>query len=212
MKWFTYLLLGYAGLVLLGLFPVNHDFKPDPNGVKVYVYSGSVHSDIIVPVTNEVMDWRTIFEPKHFKSETSRIKYVSIGWGDRGIFLNTPRWSDLTLSTAANAMLLPSGTVLHVAFETPRANKNYRAVSISREQYAELVTFVQDTLKRDQSGKLIRIDKSYHRYDAFYEANGNYHLFNTCNCWVGRGLKRAGVKTAWFAPMPKTVLWYLPKK
>ena len=112
-KWITYLLLGYAGIALVGLFPVNQDFTPDPDGVKIYVYSGNVHSDIIVPVTNEVMDWRTIFEADHFKSKTSGISYVSIGWGDRGFFLNTPRWSDLTLSTAANAMLLPL-SLIHI--------------------------------------------------------------------------------------------------
>ena len=209
-KWITYLLFGYVGITLLGLFPVNQDFEPAPNGVRVYVYSGEVHSDIIVPVTNEVIDWRTIFPPEHFKAKTSGIRYVSIGWGDRGFFLNTPRWSDLTFSTAANATLLPSKTVLHVAFTTPRENESCREVMISADQYRKLVRFIRRALRQDVNGKPMRIDKSYHRYDAFYEANGTYHLFNTCNCWVAHGLRQAGVRTVRFAPMPKTVLWYLP--
>ena len=26
----------------------------------------------------------------------------------------------------------------------------------------------------------------------FFKANGEYHLFNTCNTWLANGLKRAG--------------------
>jgi len=26
----------------------------------------------------------------------------------------------------------------------------------------------------------------------FFKANGNYHLFNTCNTWLANGLKQAG--------------------
>jgi Protein of unknown function (DUF2459) len=50
---------------------------------------------------------------------------------------------------------------------------------------------------------------AYGTDDAFYYAHGSYHAFNTCNCWVGRGLKAAGVRTGWFTPLPKTVSLYM---
>jgi hypothetical protein len=32
----------------------------------------------------------------------------------------------------------------------------------------------------------------------------------TCNCWVGEAMRSAGIRTAWFTPLPKTVFLYLP--
>ncbi|MCU0344879.1 MAG: DUF2459 domain-containing protein, partial [Ignavibacterium sp.] len=37
---------------------------------------------------------------------------------------------------------------------------------------------------RSGSGKII-----------YYKANGSYHLFNTCNTWLAKGLKEAGIDT-----------------
>jgi len=28
----------------------------------------------------------------------------------------------------------------------------------------------------------------------FFKANGSYHLFNTCNTWLARGLKQSGLE------------------
>jgi uncharacterized protein (TIGR02117 family) len=68
-----------------------------------------------------------------------------------------------------------------------------------------------DSFRRDEDGRFQLIDgAAYGSNDAFYEAHGAYHAFNTCNCWVGRGLKAAGVRTGWFTPLPKTVSLYLP--
>jgi len=34
-------------------------------------------------------------------------------------------------------------------------------------------------------------------------------VFNTCNSWVGRGLKTAGARTPWLSPLPKTPMLYI---
>lgn len=204
-------MIGYVACVLVGMIPVNNGFKTAEEGVTIYIFSGPVHSDFIVPVSNSTFDWRTQFPAANFKADTSRVSYISIGWGDRGFYLDTPTWADLKLSTASRAILMPSRTVLHVTFETPTESKECRSVKISRSQYEKLVRFILESVKMDEDGRPKRIDHAYGRYDAFYEASGDYHAFNTCNCWVGRGLRRAGVRTAFFTPLPRTVLWYLPK-
>jgi hypothetical protein len=56
------LFLGFYLLIaLVGLIPVNNDFKPTSDGVEILVVSNLVHTDIFVPVTNDVIDWRTVF-------------------------------------------------------------------------------------------------------------------------------------------------------
>ena len=42
-------------------------------------------------------------------------------------------------------------------------------------------------------------NRGYWNNDNFYEAHGNYHLFNTCNAWTNEALQTIGVKTGWLA-------------
>ena len=204
-------LLAYLVCVVIGFIPVNNDFEPAEDGVTIYVASTAVHSDIIVPAKTETIDWRDHFEAKDFRAPRSP-SHVAIGWGDRGFYLDTPTWSDLKASTAINAMLLPSQTVMHVQFLTP--HESYVPVSITTEQYELLVDFIRGSFIADEDASFKPIGQSYSygRFDSFYEANGRYHAFNTCNCWTGRGLKKSGVRVGWFTPLSGTVLWYLPRQ
>ncbi|NJO90589.1 MAG: DUF2459 domain-containing protein, partial [Chloroflexia bacterium] len=43
----------------------------------------------------------------------------------------------------------------------------------------------------------------------YFQAKGKYSLFFTCNNWANRGLKKAGVKNAVWAPFDKSVLYHL---
>lgn len=199
----------YLLLAVIGLIPVNRDFVQPEDGVTIFVESGPVHADLILPIETEVIDWRTHFSASDFQSDTSRSSHVAVGWGDRGFYLETPYWSDLRLSVAANAMLLPSRTVMHVRFTSAFKSSSRHPVTISQEQYERLVEFVLGSFKR-QDGHVSRIESyAYGRNDAFYEAVGSYHALNTCNCWVGNGLKRAGIKVPWFSPLPGAVSLYL---
>jgi hypothetical protein len=51
---------------------------------------------------------------------------------------------------------------------------------------------------------------AYGSTDAFFEADGSYHLLNTCNSWVGRGLRKAGIKVPWMSLLPHTPTLYFP--
>ena len=209
-KWFGYLLLGYALVLLVGLVPVNNDFDQAEDGIRIYVVSNEVHADIIVPVRTSQIDWLDEFKDANFEFEIAGYSHVAIGWGDKGFFLETPTWDDFKLSIAANALLLPSGSCIHVAFTNPEYHGNATSVVISEEQYEKLVLFLKNSFQRDKANGPIQIDgHAYGVSDAFFEAKGRYHWLNTCNSWVGRALKRTGVRVPWLSPMPKTPTLYL---
>ena len=203
--------LFYLVCAAVGLFPVNRDFAPAEDGVQIYVYSGAVHSDIIVPAEHAVVNWRDFFPDTDFGRNPKWATHVSIGWGDRGFYLDTPEWKDLTVATAANAMLIPSKSVMHVQYERPKASADCKPVTISTDQYRRLVEFISRSFAHEADGGIAHIDFAYGRNDAFYRSRDSYHAFRTCNCWVGEGLQHAGVRTGLFTPFPRTVLWYLPK-
>ncbi len=213
LRWSLFLVIFYVFVVLVGLIPVNRGFAPPPDGVgvKVFVLSGAVHTDLILPVRSDSTNWLDEFPRDAFEKNCERYSHVAIGWGDRGFYLETPTWRELKASTAVNAMLLTSDSVMHVQFMgEPLETVECRAVRVSEEQYAALTQFIRDTFERKDDQVVPINGEAYNERDAFFVARGSYHAFNTCNCWAARGLAQTGVTVPWFAPMPRTILWYLP--
>lgn len=210
-RWAFFGFICYVVVLVIGLIPVNNSFVPADDGIEVFLTSNAVHADIIVPKTTEVVDWAAKFQGAEFSRDISDATHVAFGWGDRGFFLETQTWDDLKLSVAANALLMPSESCLHVSFVGPVFYyPNAASVKISPAQYQSLVDHIDRTFVVGDSGSYVQIPGyAYSDRDAFFRGKGRYHLLNTCNSWVGRGLKSAGVRAPWFSPMPKTPFLYL---
>jgi len=136
---------------------------------------------------------------------------MAIGWGDRGFYLETPTWDDLKLSTALNALLLPSESVVHVACtRSPDGYAGVKRVLLSDRQYTQLCESIQASLlPSGQSATSLIAGRAYGKYDAFYQARGSYNCFYTCNSWVGGRLSDAQVTTPLFTPLPGMPMLYL---
>jgi len=206
------LTLLYTGIVVIGFIPVNSGFEAAEDGVEIMVVSNAVHADLVLPMQHPVIDWRDVFDEKVFPTTSAGATHVTIGWGDKGFFLLTPTWGDLKVTVAAKALLWPSDTCVHVS----RTNADFlrakgKSVQISTDQYRRLVDSIQGSLRFDSNGKTMAVsDFHYNDRDAFFESKGRYHCLNTCNSWVGRKLRDAGVTTPWLSPLPKTVHCYFP--
>ena len=213
MKGLCVAVLVYGLAVLLGLIPVNNGFESTPEGIEIFVVSNAVHADIVIPLSTSECNWADDFSPECFPSGQLDESHLAIGWGDKGFFIDTPTWADLKLSTASQALFWPSDTCLHVQACSPAdLPVGARSVKLSSAQYQRLVEYIRRSFERDAAGRVIQIEHAhYGQADAFFEAHGIYHCFNTCNCWIGDALQEAGVRTGWFTPMPKTVYWYMPR-
>jgi 3-dehydroquinate synthetase len=60
--------------------------------------------------------------------------------------------------------------------------------------------------------QFIKTEAVYGEFDAFYEANGNYHLFHTCNTWANNGLKAAHQKAAIWTPFESGIFYHYLNK
>ncbi len=201
-----------AGILLIGLIPVNNGFQHSENGISVYLTSSAVHADIIVPISSATLDWRTEFPAELFTGPIDNATHVAFGWGDRGFFVATPTWNDLNVMTAANALLIPTGSCVHVAFTRAEVFEGQSTlVKLAPDQYQRLVGFIKSTFKTDDLGRRTQITGgAYHENDAFFDAIGHYHALNTCNSWTGRAMKSAGVRVPLLTPLPGTPVLYLP--
>lgn len=202
-------LLIYLDLVIIfSAIPVSGDELTD--GVKIYIKSNGIHTDVCVPVINEYKDWRDFVPVEHFP-KVKEHHYISMGWGDKGFFLDTPTWADLTFSTAFNAAFLPSPTAMHVQYleSEPILSESTKRKFVSPKRYLKLVEFISDSFQKRNGEIDLIANKGYWQNDNFYEAKGSYHLFNTCNAWTNEALKVAGIKTVWLALFSDGIMKHL---
>ncbi|MEM6346535.1 MAG: TIGR02117 family protein [Bacteroidota bacterium] len=209
-----FLLYGLLGLIL-SIIPVNQDWQEPEMGKEVFVLSNGVHLDLVLPRYQNGKPLFPQIPAAQIGGEANDLEkgkhHLAFGWGDKGFYLETPNWSDLKASVAINAALLPSATAMHVTsypFKL-RTGERCRSFRVNAKQLEQLVAYVNDSFELvDEKAKLIDCCQYSGYVNQFYEANGSYHLVNTCNQWVNQGLKEAGIKTALWSPFDWGVLYH----
>lgn len=194
-----YVLLG----LLIPFIPVSAKDDGEKKDIPIYIYTNGVHTDIVMPVKNDLQDWSLKIPFANLKSKKTDYNYIGIGWGDKGFYLDTPTWADLKFSTAVKAAFWLSDSAMHCTYYTTmKEGDDCKMIMISRSQYEKLVKFVEDKFDRDQNGNFILIPTNavYGDNDAFYDAKGTYSFLYTCNTWTNDALKVAGQKAALWTP------------
>ncbi len=200
----------YAALALvLGLVPRNRDFRESDDGIEIWLTTNRVHAALVLPRRTDVIDWGDIFPPADTLMGTPQpgVEWVSIGWGARTFFLQTPRWSDLSLGAVLTALSGQGGAALHVAHTwVPRDGRRIR---LSVAAYTRLVSSIRASVQME-NGQARQIPEARYGYgDAFYEAHGSYSPIFTCNQWVRDALAWAGVRVPVWAPFDQALFWQL---
>lgn len=194
-----YVILG----LLIPYIPVSAKDDGQKKEIPIYIYTNGVHTDIVMPVRNDLQDWSQKIPFANTKSKKTDYQYIGVGWGDKGFYLDTPTWADLKFSTAVKAAFWLSDSAMHCTYyNTMKEGDDCKMIMISRNQYKNLVKYVEDKFDRDQNGNFILIPTNavYSDNDAFYDAKGTYSFLYTCNTWSNNALKAAGQKAALWTP------------
>lgn len=186
---------------LTSLIIVNDEINDGNNSnkkIEVYLLSNGVHTDIVVPKKNELYDWSKEIQVKETIAKDSTLNYLAIGWGDKGFYLETPTWSDLKVSTALKAVSGFNSTAMHVTFyKKIKEASDCKKILISSEDYIKMISLIKENFKiNNGSFQKINTTAVYGKNDVFYEANGHYTLFYTCNTWVNQVLKKSNQRAA----------------
>jgi uncharacterized protein (TIGR02117 family) len=203
-----FLVLYFAAAYTLPHITVNDDFVNKKDGVKIYIVSNGVHTDIVTPSRTKYKNWNVIFPPELFQASDSAYNYTAFGWGDKGFYLNTPTWDDLTFSTAFKATFGLSGTAVHVRYvKEPQVKKGKCvAITISEDSYSKLISYIERSFLTKTSSVIKINHPGYGEHDLFYEAVGTYSAFKTCNVWTNHGLEEIGVKVCFWSPFSEGLM------
>lgn len=171
--------------------------------ITVYIWSNGVHADVVVPVRHRLRDWSTALPFMNTRGKDTTARYIGLGWGDRGYYLETPTWADLKFSTAFKACFWLGRSAVHATYyRSIRESKDCVAMQLSEAQYARLIRYIDNTFEPGINGApvVIPTNAQYSDADAFYEAKRHYSFLRTCNVWANDALKACGQKAAMWAP------------
>lgn len=193
----------FGGAVLYALIAVvlSHisvDAEADGGSdVTAYILSNGVHTDIVVPVRTAERDWSRSVPFANTTGKDTTAQWIAFGWGDKGFYLETPTWGDLTFPVAFKAMFALGNSAMHVTYHHAlKEDSLCKRIHLSGAQYQRLITYIERSFALDEQGntQAIVTKAVYGSNDAFYEGVGRYHLFHTCNSWANGALKACGQK------------------
>ena len=183
--------------------PRNADWEEPAGGVEIMIGDNGIHTEIVMPLVSPVKDWRETFPASDLEAPYRAYTHVAVSWGEREVFLNTPTWGDLTLSSAFRAAFGGDGLIHASHYVRPAPGPTNQPLRLSEEQYGKLVAIIEAQIPPHKERETY---PGYGTYDVFYDAPGTYHLGNTCNQWTSDTLAAAGVRVGRWTPLPGGVM------
>jgi uncharacterized protein (TIGR02117 family) len=202
---------------LLARIPVNSGYRHAiEEGVEILVINNGVHVDLVIPLDAPSFQMRALIEGGNYRTDPHLYTHAVLGWGNRKFYLETQSWNDIKLSNVLYAFSGLGDTTVHVELTTRvlfnMKRERQRLLRLSASQFRLLCEHIDQTLKKDAQGIPLPIAcEPYGNSDCFFEGVGGYHLFRTCNVWVGEGLRQSGVRVGLWTVTPNSLFACLPE-
>jgi uncharacterized protein (TIGR02117 family) len=154
----------------------------------IYLIKQRWHTAVVF-YTSEV-DPIILPEIKYF----AEAELIDIGWGDEAFYQHP----DFDWDLAYQAIMYPTPSTLRMEgifismIEYFNISEIVIELKISNEQLKRLLEYISDTIWKNENVEDTVLSTQYLNRVYFFKAKGEYHLFNTCNTWLARGLKQAG--------------------
>jgi len=208
-KWFSILLFSYLLIYFVLSFILSRitvEGENDPkSSIKIYLMKSGVHTDFVLPIKNNIVDWTKEFPRSNTRFNDSTTKLIAIGWGDKNFYMNTPEWADLTVKTAVSAMTGLGASAIHATYHYEiLSDRPVIQLYLSKKQYRELVHYIKKQLIRNKNGNTVYLPANNKKVvsgnDAFYAAHNRYSMILTCNSWINLGLKACHKRACLWTP------------
>jgi uncharacterized protein (TIGR02117 family) len=154
----------------------------------IYLIKQRWHTAVVF--NKEDIDSTILAEEKYF----SGAELIDIGWGDAAFYQHP----DFDWDLAYQALFYPTPSTLRIEgiYVTQQQYFDISEIvvelKIKNEQLKILLKYIRDTIWKNINGEEKILSTQYLNHVYFFKAKGEYHLFNTCNTWLARGLKQAG--------------------
>ena len=182
-----------------------------PGKRRILILSNPIHTDIALPADPDVLQAFDFVSETGLELDYPGVYWIVFGWGGRSFYTETPTWGDLKPKPVFNALTWDA-SVMHVrrAGDIPADRLDVRAVELDEDEFARLRADIRDSFKAGAGGKPEEVVRAaYDAHDIFFPAVGGFNAFMGCNTWTARMLRRAGLRTGFWTPLPVTLNWSL---
>lgn len=120
--------------------------------------------------------------------------WIEFGWGDRVYYPSEEK----SMSLALGAAMSPSPAVMHIAglAVPPRqayADPDMVDLKLTEAGFRNMLAAIDADFERpDGARRAETVSRGLYGDSWFYNAHGEFHLFNTCNTWTARMLHAGG--------------------
>jgi len=160
--------------------------EPSMEGdIPVYVVTHGWHTGLAMRAADiDFARWRPLPHP-------GGARYLEVGWGDRDYY-PAPRFN---LWYGFKALAWPTPGALQVTgFDEPPARyfpaSEVVELGLDRRRFERLLAYIAASFGPGAAP----IAPSLYATGAFYPSREKFHLFKTCNVWVARALRAAGIE------------------
>lgn len=173
---------------------------------EISLLSGPIHYDILLPLDAEIRTRFGFAARAGLPLDHPDAQWLVIGWGAREFYTTTGDYSDVTARAILKGVFGDRSVMrLDLAGELPE-HPDFQRVRLTSAQNDRLLAAIVESFARDAAGNPIwLVGESLSGSDVFFAAHWRFSLFRTCNAWVGKMLRAAGVNFGIWTPLPISV-------
>lgn len=175
--------------------------RDGPPGIRVALIAGPIHYDFLLPATDETRAAFGFARADGVPVDHPGAEWILAGWGSRAFYTATGSYLDLGPGTVMKAATGDEG-VLRVDVLGPIAEDGLLWITLGEAGYAALLDFIRSA----RTGPRVP-ETGFTPTDAFFEAGAGFHLFRTCNTWIGEALLHAGHPAGRWTPTTWSLRW-----
>lgn len=202
-----YLSLSLAGAIIPGQLTspaLGHARADAP--AQIMLVGGPIHYDILLPATPQTRAAFSFAIADGVPVDSPAAEWISVGWGSEAFFMEVGTSDELTFLPVWYAVTGDSAVIrLGAVGALPAKRERTHRITLSQAQLAQLTQNVLDDM-RGPSGQ-IRLAKELEQGEAaaFYHARGDFSVFRTCNTWISKQMRAAGLRFGIWTPAPYSV-------
>ncbi len=168
---------------------------------QIVLVNGPIHYDILIPidVARRDMGW---LAAQGLALDHTDVRWLLVGWGARDFYTATGTYGDVSLRAIWRGVTGDS-SVMRVSV-VGAIDDHWPRLALDAVQMRRLTTAVTANFAGGASAAPLD-HPGFSDFDRFFPSEGRFHLFNTCNVWVGDTLRSAGLRFGLWTPTPYAV-------
>ena len=209
-RWITRSIAGIAALLaayvvaaaLGGLIPDKTGRLPVSDDItEIVLINGPIHYDILVPIDMARQDFAWL-SAHGIALDHPQVQWLVLGWGAQEFYTSTGTYTDVSARAIWRGVTGDSAVIrVSVAGAVAR---HWPRIALDPDQRNRLTRAVTDSFANGAETQPTQ-HPGFSEFDRFFPAVGRFHLFRTCNVWIGQMLQAAHVRFGAWTPTPYAI-------